>query len=86
VSRFRKKPVEVEAVLVADYRDGREVPEWLVTAIEEHRVAVTPSTFIISTLEGDMRAQRDDWIIRGTSGELYPCKPDIFSQIYERAA
>jgi hypothetical protein len=39
-----------------------------------------------STLEGDMRAQRDDWIIRGTSGELYPCKPDIFSQIYERAA
>jgi hypothetical protein len=24
-----------------------------------------------------------DWIIRGVSGELYPCKPDIFEATYE---
>ena len=26
-----------------------------------------------------------DWIIRGVKGELYPCKPDIFEQTYEKA-
>ncbi len=38
---------------------------------------------IISTLEGTMVASNGDWIIRGTKGELYPCKPDIFATIYE---
>mgnify|MGYP000130347980 FL=1 len=39
---------------------------------------------IIKTLEGDMRAQRGDWIITGVNGEQYPCKPDIFDKTYER--
>lgn len=38
---------------------------------------------IIVTLEGDMRADERDWIIRGVQGEFYPCKPDIFEQTYE---
>ena len=28
----------------------------------------------------------NDWIIKGTQGELYPCKPDIFAATYEPAA
>ena len=30
-----------------------------------------------------MTANRGDWIIRGITGELYPCKPDIFLATYE---
>ena len=37
----------------------------------------------ISTLEGDMRAEAGDWIIKGIQGEFYPCKPDIFEETYE---
>ena len=37
----------------------------------------------IETLEGTMRADAGDWIIRGVEGELYPCKPSIFDQTYE---
>jgi hypothetical protein len=37
----------------------------------------------IPTLEGLMLATEGDWIIRGTADELYPCKPDIFEEIYE---
>ena len=37
----------------------------------------------ISTLEGDMFADRGDWIIKGVKGEYYPCKPDIFEATYE---
>lgn len=38
---------------------------------------------VIKTLEGDMLASFGDFIIRGVSGEFYPCKPDIFHQTYE---
>ncbi len=40
-------------------------------------------TLIIQTLEGDMKAQIGDWIIKGTRGEFYPCKPDVFAVKYE---
>ena len=38
----------------------------------------------IKTLEGTMAASPGDWIIRGVSGEHYPCKPDIFEATYDR--
>ena len=38
----------------------------------------------IETLEGTMRADIGDWIIKGINGELYPCKPDIFKKTYEK--
>jgi len=31
-------------------------------------------------------ASPGDWIIRGVRGELYPCKPEIFEDTYERVA
>ena len=39
--------------------------------------------FMIRTLEGDMRVEYGDWVIRGVAGEFYPCKPDIFNQTYK---
>lgn len=41
-----------------------------------------PDLFI-QTLEGEMKANSGDWIIRGVKGEFYPCKPDIFTATYE---
>ena len=38
---------------------------------------------IIHTLEGDMVANRNDYIIKGLRGEFYPCKPDVFNKKYE---
>ena len=38
----------------------------------------------IETLEGHHKVSKNDWIIKGVQGELYPCKPDIFAQTYER--
>ena len=31
-----------------------------------------------------MIASLGDYIIKGVSGELYPCKPDIFKLTYEK--
>lgn len=38
----------------------------------------------IETLEGVMKADKGDWIIKGIKGELYPCKPDVFAMTYEK--
>ena len=37
----------------------------------------------IETLEGTMTASVGDYVITGTRGEMYPCKPDVFSDVYE---
>jgi len=37
----------------------------------------------IATLEGTMRANPGDYIIRGVHGELYPIKPAIFKLTYD---
>lgn len=43
----------------------------------------TSVELIIHTLEGDMKANVNDYIITGVDGEKYPCKPDIFNKTYE---
>ena len=48
----------------------------------------SPTGFGIFTLEHTKRAHEvtpGDWIIRGVSGELYACKPDIFAATYDPA-
>lgn len=37
----------------------------------------------VPTLEGNLFAAPDDWIIRGVQGEFYPIKPGIFEATYE---
>lgn len=77
MARFRKKPVEIEAVQwtgdntneVASFTGGISRPGG--------------AGLIIPTLEGDHTASKGDWIIRGVKGEYYPCKPDIFAATYD---
>jgi len=44
----------------------------------------TDVTISIETLEGIMIANPGDWIIIGVKGEMYPCKPDVFEETYEK--
>ena len=37
----------------------------------------------IKTLEGTMRANDGDWVIKGVKGEIYPCKDSVFRLTYE---
>jgi hypothetical protein len=88
--RYRKKPVEVEAVRVNDAIEAAkhawsELPTWFADAYENGDVIFTDDRVEITTLEGRMTAGPMDYIIRGVKGELYPCKPDIFEATYEAA-
>ena len=79
--KFRKKPVVIEAVQVTDatFDDPHPNPEHIVGVIYDPAKRCA----FIDTLEGRMRADLFDWIIRGVKGELYPCKPDIFESTYD---
>lgn len=43
----------------------------------------TDQVIYIDTLEGQMKADKGDWIITGVNGEQYPCKPEIFDKTYD---
>jgi hypothetical protein len=80
--KFRKRPVVIDAV---QYRAGEcpgELADDVIAGRVEHK---EDGCMLIKTLEGEMRADPGDWIIRGVKGELYPCKPDIFAATYEPA-
>lgn len=81
--RFRKRPVVIEA-LRFDGENWCEVLAWM-GGCNHYFCPDTPvgPVIAIETLEGQMRADPGDWIIRGVKGELYPCKPDIFAATYE---
>lgn len=79
--RFRKKPVEIEALLFTK-ESAKEVWKFC-SAGELHLEPGCVARFVIPTLEGNMEAREGDWIIRGVKGEFYPCEPDIFEATYE---
>lgn len=81
MGRYRKIPVEIEARRFESVDDGSRLAEWCGGTNED-----SPEAIDIPTLEGTMRVDLGDWIIRGVAGEFYPCKHHIFQATYERAA
>jgi hypothetical protein len=80
--KFRKKPVVIEAV----QNTASLTPSDLHAFVRSFDgVRVEGRSVFIETLEGTMRADEGDWIIKGVKGEFYPCKPDIFDATYEPA-
>jgi hypothetical protein len=85
MSKYRKKPVIIEAVQV--------LPENINKLNALTNGGSRDATYywedgklnhiVVKTLEGSMIANINDYLIKGISGELYPCKPDIFDKTYE---
>lgn len=80
MSKFRKKPIVIEAIQYFDWMrerdrlpDGVHICHWTGQG----------DLATIHTLEGDHIVRDGDWVITGVKGEKYPCKPDIFEATYE---
>ena len=82
---FRKRPLVIEAFQLPqlDENPTPELVEFLNKMNQEW--LMDDGTLAIDTLEGTMVASPGDWIIRGVTGEYYPCKPDVFNKTYEKA-
>jgi len=89
MAKYRKKPVVIDAIQYLPSMTCQELYDWAGIA---RTIGHNPIPFrfadgaiFVSTLEGEMRANVGDWIIRGVKGELYPCKPEIFAATYDAA-
>lgn len=81
---FKKKPLVIEALRVQEPNTPTELHYFCPQARVCGVGAVGEHVWIeIDTLEGTMRANYGDWIIKGVKGEFYPCKPDIFDATYD---
>ena len=79
--KCRKKPVIVEAFR---FQIDEFMTEWFADKVTVNEIIThKEGACDIVTLEGIMRANKGDYIIRGVNGEVYPCKPDIFEKTYE---
>ena len=89
VKKYIKNPVCIEAVQWTGY-NSEEIKRFVGDCVKfENRISsnndsvfVSHTMLVIHTLEGNMRADIGDFIIRGIKGECYPCKPDIFHETY----
>ena len=75
--KYSKKPVIIEAIQW-NGENLSEIHEFTRGKVKNHK-----SVLIIPTLEGDMYASLNDYIIKGVNGEFYPCKPNIFAKTYD---
>lgn len=85
--KYRKKPVVIEAMQLPplDVEASDELVEFLMSAGDGVIFSDHDGGVSIATMEGTMRGDPGDWIIKGVKGEFYPCKPDIFEATYEPA-
>lgn len=80
IKKAKKKPVEIEFI---QFTDKVSVMDILLWAKSKVKYKTTKNYIIINTLEGEMIANVDDYIVKGVNGEFYPVKPDIFNKTYE---
>lgn len=81
--RYKKKPIIIEAIQW-DGNNTQEIFNFALLNGKESAVSHSGDKLIIATLEGQMIASVNDYIIKGIKGEFYPCKPDIFESSYEK--
>ncbi|MCK4776932.1 MAG: hypothetical protein KAS39_01065 [Actinomycetia bacterium] len=76
--KYRNKPVVIDAIQFVG-ENHNEIAEFAGEACRMH----TENNLTIITLDGAENASKNDFIIKGVNGEIYPCKPDIFEKTYE---
>ncbi len=82
--KYRKKPIVIEAIQW-NGKNRVEVAKFVKgEVLKDTDALLLPGNYVfIKTLEGTMRADIDDWIIKGVEDEYYPCKPSVFEATYD---
>ena len=82
--RYASRVVEISSMqLNESSRD--DILSWIRDSGGVASAFAENGNIVINTLEGQMTASPGDWIIQGTEGEFYPCKPSVFERKYELA-
>jgi hypothetical protein len=85
MAQYRKRPVVIDAWQISPDSTLEELERLaeMCNGGIGWGAGAKPTGILIETLEGIMRADLGDWIVKGVSGEFYPVKPNIFDVTYE---
>lgn len=87
--RYTRRPATVDAwpvweVLYDAINDWESVPDEVKAGYGEGELAtLSPEVLLVRTLEGDIRATRNDMLVKGADGEWYPYCRKKFVQHYD---
>lgn len=89
--KYRKKPVVIEAITFDELvkhgiNSGGNIVNGMPWSFKYAGHPITHESddcYLIPTMEGTMKMSKDDMLITGVKGEIYPCKKDIFDVTYE---
>ena len=82
--KFRKKPVIITAWEWDETKEMfNKIGCKMMSCTGDTKRPNEMTSLRIETLEGVMRVNKGDYIIKGVKGEYYPCKPDIFHMTYD---
>ena len=79
-NQYIKKPIVIEAI---QYTGDNKNKIHDFTDDAGH-VVLGVKQISIQTLEGEMKADPSDWIVKGIKGEFYPVRNDIFHETYQK--
>lgn len=86
-TKYRSRPVVIEAVhFDGTQKSALQIRKWPAESkCTIEFVSLSPLLYYlrIPTLEGQMTGSPGDYIIKGTQGEFYPCKPKVFTAKYD---
>ena len=89
---YKKKPVVVEAITFDEFvqygkDNGANIVDGMPWSFKYKGHPITHNDdecYFIPTLEGTHNMTPKDMLITGVSGEIYPCKIDIFNKTYDK--
>lgn len=83
IKRYRRKPVVVEAIKYTGFNfdECAEFMSWRKSQSLQTSSLSVPNIPIC--IAGSMYALAGDYIVKGSKGEIYSCKPDTFEEMYE---
>jgi hypothetical protein len=92
MAMYRKKPVVIEAVTFDEFieygkNNGANIVNGMPWSFNYNGHPVTHENnecYLIPTLEGTLHFTPKDMLLTGVSGEIYPCKLDIFIKTYDK--
>lgn len=92
MTKYRKKPIEIEAITFDEMIEHgmnfqeANIVDGVPWSFEYQGHPITyegDDCYLILTLEGNHRMTRNDMLLTGVNGEIYPCKIEIFKKTYD---
>ena len=82
MTRYRKRPLEVDAIQWTG-DNWNDVCTAFPDVDGEVVYDVSSRSLIVHTVDGRMRCAQGDWLIRDHNGNFYPCWDMGFADLYE---